>query len=318
MDEVTPNLPASFSFSGHHAGIAQMLEPLPIDPNRVYRLGSYLRQEGLAGDWSAWTHGARHSQYMGLLCVDQDGLTIQAKHHMRYRQGGTDSLPTLAAPLAPGDTVVHLADASGWNDNSDAAYHRGLILFGYRNSLGVTFDRYSRLVAFDLFDLGGVNKGANTVTLNKPFPATLGNPADPSGIWPIGTEIAGSSNGSSYKYAFYDALHLPETDRWYHTLNYIGGIDRSGLNAPDNFPPGTAFAQVFWLANHSNRPGGMSGYPDTGAAHRVWLAGISVTPEPLAMMQPTSTGKQEIKVPKGDFATGTISLVPAGLHVTAE
>lgn len=306
---ITPDLPASFSFAGYHSGMVQMQELLPIDPNRVYRLGSYLRQEGRAGDWSAWTNRERHAQYMGLDCLDIDGNRITAPNHMRYRQGGVDSLTTLTAPLAPGDTVIHLGNAAGWNSGASQNYFRGLILFGYRNSLGYTYGRYSRLVATDMFDLGQVDKTANTVTLNKPLPASLANPADPAGVWPAGTEIANSSSGSSYKYAFYNGVILPETNRWYRSTSHIGGIDRSGGNVLDNFPPGTAFVRVFWLANHTNRPGGFSGYPDTGAAHRVWFSGVSVTPEPLALTQATATGARSIKVPRGNFAGGTVDLV---------
>ncbi|QIE47907.1 DUF2793 domain-containing protein (plasmid) [Pseudohalocynthiibacter aestuariivivens] len=306
-----PNLPASFSFAGYYNNRVQMLEPLPIDPNRVYRLESYLRQERLPGDWSAYANGERHSQYMGLICLDLDDEIIMAHHHMRYRKGGVDSLTTLTAPLAPGDTVIHLNDTSGWNDTFTASYYRGLIMFGYRNSLGFTYDRYSRLVEMDMFDIGDVDKTTHTVTLNKPLPVSLANPDDPSGIWPIGAEIANASSGSTYKYAFYNGLILSETDRWYRTESYMGGIDRSGGNVLGNFPPGTARARVFWMPNHTNRSGGFSSHPDTGPAHRVWFSGVSVTPETLALTQATASGAQSIKVPQGDFAAGTLALAPA-------
>ena len=212
---------------------------------------------------------------------------------------------------------IYKSSASGWNENATATYYRGLILFGYRNAHGFAYDRYSRLVEFDLFDAGQVDKATGTVTLNKPFPAALGNPDDPTGVWPSGTEIANSSSGSSFKYAFYSALVTAETDRWYRTTGYIGGIDRSGQGVGLNFPPGTAFAKVFWLPNHSNIAGGQAGWPDTGAGHRVWFAGVSVTIEPLAATQSESNGSQSIKVPQADFASGSVSLVPAQLGVTA-
>lgn len=314
--QITPSLPASFAYTGYHTGMVEMAEQLPIDPNRVYRLSSYLRQEGLPGDWSAWTHGERHRHYMGLVCHDVDGQMILARHHMRHHHSGTDSLTTLAAPLAPGDTVVQLTDASGWNETGSATWARGLILFGYRNSLGFAYDRYSRLVEFDLFELGDVDKTAHTVTLKGPLPAALANPDDPGGVWPAGTAIANSSNGTAHKYAFYSDLHPAEADRWYSTTSHIGGIDTSGTNAPRNFPPGTVFARVFWLPNHSNLAGGVSGHPDTGPAHRVWFAGVSVVPEPLAVMQAAANGAQQIKVPQGNFAAGTLGLAAAGTTVT--
>ncbi len=308
---VAPNLPASHAYAGYSSGVVQMEELLPIDPNQVYRLGSYLRQEDLPGDWSSYPNGCRHVQYMGLDCFDRDGLSIQAQHHMRYRHAGTDSLTTLAAPLAPGDTVVHLTNAAGWNHSKTAPHYRGLILFGYRNSHGFAYDQYSRLVEFDLFENADLDKSTNIVTLNKPLPATLANPDESSGVWPAGTAIANCSSGMSSKYAFYSSLVPPQADRWYRTTGHIGGIDRSGTNIRDNFPPGTAFARVFWLANHTNIPGGSATYPDTGPDHRIWFSGVSVTPEPLAVMQTMPTGAQEIKVPRGNYAAETLSLVPA-------
>ncbi|QYX56535.1 DUF2793 domain-containing protein [Roseovarius sp. SCSIO 43702] len=312
--QIAPNLPASFAFAGHYPGLRLMDERLAVDPNQVYRLSSYLRQEGLPGDWTAHPRGERHKHYMGLLCHDRDGLAIEAPHHKRYHHAGIDSRTTLAAPLAPGDTVIHLADASGWNQDTAASWARGIILFGYRNAEGFLYEDYSRLVMFDLFDLGQVDKTANTVTLNQPLPSLFHNPADPSGVWPAGTAIANSTSGSYYKYSFYASFVPSETDRWFRLTNHIGGIDRSGTDRSGNFAPGTAFASVLWLPNYTNRPGGADGHPDTGAAHKVWFAGVSVTPEPLAVMQPAASGGQEIKVPQGDFASGALTLVPAGLR----
>lgn len=305
---ITPNLPASFYLDGYYPGLVTMHETIAVDPNQIYRLGSYLRQEGLAGDWSAYSNEERHRHYMGLLCFDADGNTIIAPQHMRYRQGGIESLTNLVASLSPGDTVVHLADASGWNDTSSAPHHRGLIVFGYRNSGGQTYTHYSRIVAFDLFDLGQVDKTANTVTLNAPWPASLGNPDDPSGVWPIGTNLANSSNGGTNKYSFYGGTVLAETDRWYRSQNYMDGIDYSGGNVSNNFPPGVATVKPFWLPNYSNRSGGYSIYPDTGSAHKVWYTGVSVVPEPIARMEQTAAGSQALKVPVADFTTGSISL----------
>lgn len=305
---VTPSLPASFYLAGYYPGIATMHETVAIDPNQVYRLGSYLRQEGLAGDWSAYANEERHQHFMGLLCFDADGQIITASQHVRYKQGGTESMTSLTAPLSPGDTVVHLTDASGWNDTSSDNRHRGIIVFGYRNSGGQTYTHYSRIVAFDLFDLGQVDKTANTVTLKAPWPASLGNPDDPSGAWSIGTNLANSSKGGNYKYSFYSGTILAETDRWYRSLSYMGGIDYSGSNVTNNFPPGTATVKPFWLPNYSNRAGSFSTYPDTGSTHKVWYTGVSVVPEPIAKMEQTAAGSQALKVPVADFATGSISL----------
>lgn len=317
---VAPNLPAAFSYAGYGPGPQEMDEFIAVDPNQVYRISSYLRQEALPGDWSSYTHGDRHLQYMGLLCYDLDKNLIKDLNHMRFKQGGVDSLTTLAAPLAPGDTVIQLADAAGWNDSSPAYAQRGVTVFGYQNSFGGSYPYYSRIFHLGAFDLVGVDKTADTVTLNAPWPASAGNPDDPSGIWPAGTKIANTDSGSSYKYSVMNG-HIPaQSGVWYHARNHMGGIDTSGTNATYNFPPGTAYVKVFWLPNNSNVAGGVSIYPDTGAAHRVWFSGVSVVPDREARLQEVATGptqgRKDIKIIDSDFATGTVSLVPAGLAVS--
>lgn len=316
----TPNLPASFSFAGYHSGTVSMQEFLAVDPNQIYRLSCYLRQESTPGDWSAYANGERHTQYMGLLCLDADKQTIWAYHHMRYKAGGIDSLTALASPLAPGDTSVHLVNASGWNDASTAHYNRGLIIFGYRNTAGLLYERYSRIAGFDLFDLPGVNKAGNTITLKAPLPASMGNPDDPGGVWPAGTKLANSTSGGNYKYSLLDGAVVPTTDTWYFAKSHMGGVDRSGTNVARNFPPGTAYVKPFWLPNYSNRAGGLSGYPDTGAAQRIWFAGVSVKPDTLATAVPITSGSAigsfTLHVPTPNPATGQIEISPASMTLT--
>lgn len=316
----TPNLPASFSFSGYHSGTVQMEEILPVDPNQIYRLTSYIRQEGLSGDWSAFSHAEKHSQYMGLICLDSDKNVISAHHHMRYKHGGTDSLTTLAAPLTPGDTSISLIDSAGWNESESPTYKRGVIIFGYQSGSGQRYDDYSRFVKFNMFDLGQVNKTSHVVTLNQALPSSMGNPDDPSGTWPAGTKIANCSSGASYKYTFYSGLYVPNVDQWYHTTSYMGGLDTSGTNSTLNFSPGTSFVKPFWLPNYTNRSGGYSGHPDTGSSHKVWFTGVTVLPEPHAVQSKVlagvNAGSVEIKVPVSDFTTGDISLNPASINIT--
>lgn len=318
---VAPNLPGSVRYEGYQTGTHEMEELLAVDPNQVYRLGCYVRQASVPGDWSAFTNAERHSQYMGMLFYDADSNLIQPHTHMRFRTGGVDSLTTLAAPLTPGDTQVILADAAGWNTTSAISYHRGITLYAYQNTAGYTYDYYSRLYGFNLFDLAGVDKTTNTITLNAPWPVALGNPDDPSGTWPVGTRLANSSSGSSLKYNFFQNFIPAQTDTWYATQSHIGGIDLSGNNTAHNFPPGTAFVRPFWIPNNTNYAGGFGAHPDTGADHAVWFAGISVTPDPLAQTQRAASGAQSgsvaIKVPTVDFASGAFSLTAATTRITA-
>lgn len=314
--QTTPDLRGAVCFTGHHVGPVSMNELIPVDPNRAYRLGAYVRQQSVAGNWSGHAEGERHQQYMGLTCLDADLNVIESKHHMRYYHGGTDSLTTLAAPLQPGDTTIALTNAAGWNESSSDSNQRGIIIFGYKDSTGRNYEHYSRFVEPGLFDLGQINKTTHVVTLNQPLPASLGNPDDPSGIWPAGTAIANSGIGNDKNLAL-EGEYIPAVDSWYDISAHIGGIDTSGTNAAFNFAPGTTFVRVFWQANYSNRPGGFSGHPDTGSGHKVWFAGISFRPEPLAAMSATPNGAVGLKVPESDFGAGTVSLVTAARNIEA-
>ena len=214
-----------------------------------------------------------------------------------------------------------LSDAAGWNTTSALSYNRGITLYTYRNAAGYTYDYSSRLYGFDLFDLAGVDKTTNTITLKAPWPASLGNPGVPSGIWPVGTRLANSRSGSSLKYNFFQNFVPAQTDTWYATQSHIGGLDLSGNNTVRKSPPGTAFVRPFWIPNNTNYAGGFGAYPDTGAGHSVWFAGISVTPEPLALTQRTTSGAQSgamtLKTPVIDFASGNFTLAPTTTSIAA-
>ena len=311
---VTPNLPGSFRFDGYYGGLFVTSEFLPVNPNSIYRLQTYLMQEGLSGDWSAYAYEERHRQYMGVHCYDVDGNLINSDNYMRHKHDGTDSLTTLAAPLTPGDATITVADASGWNENDSTVYRRGVIIFEYKNAAGYKYDYYSRLHQRALFDLGGVNKSTNVITLNQGFPAALGNPHDANGTWPVGTKIANDSYGG-YKYSLLAGQVTPAADTWYRVTNYIGGIDVSGENTEHNFPPGTAFAKLFMMPNYSNRSGGWTAFPDTGAEHSMWLAGISVAPEPQGVVIADAGGTKGLKVPKANLSTNVMDVVTAGQTV---
>ena len=291
--EFAPNLPGSFSYAGYGGGVRFSTEFIPVNPNSIYQIKTCIREEGY-----------NHLQYVGIAAYDVDQNSITAATHMRYRHGGADSYTTLAAPLSPGDTNLAVDDAAGWNETATSINQRGLIIFEYKNSFGFKYDHYSRIYEFDLFDIGGVNKATNTITLNKPLPVSMGNPDDPNGTWPIGTRIANSANGGTYKYALANAYRAPTIDQWHSLTNHIGGIDTSGNNIQNNFPPGSAFAKLLTLPNYSNRSGGWSTHPDSGANHRVWFGGLSIKPDMAAKIIANANGSKSIKLSRIN-ATGT-------------
>lgn len=314
-DLETPNLPGAMTYSGYYTGVQVSTELLPVDPNLTYRISCYLRQESADGDFSTFPDQDRHTQFMGLMCFDRDKRLIVSTDHMRYKHNGIDSLTTLTAPLTPGDTVVHLASTDGWNMAGGLHIRKGIIIFEYKDSVGKKYDYYSRLWQFDLFEPTGIDTNAHTITLKTPFPNTLANPDHPDGTWPIGTRIANTNPGSTYKYSLLSSYRVPQTDTWYKAVNYMGGIDASGENITSNFVPGTTFVKVFWLPNYSNRSGGNGSNPDTGPDHRILFSGLSVLPATDVATQIQPNGSVAIKVLNLDYDQTTPSLVPASLQV---
>lgn len=312
---VTPDLPASFSFAGYSPGAVRMAELIPVDPSACYRMRCYFRQEGVSGDWSAFAEEERHQQGAGLICFDAARQEIEPRHHLRYRSGGVDSLTTLAAPLAPGDTSVSLTDASGWNDSDSAAEACGLIIFGYEDPNGRPYSQYSRLVEHDLFAPAGVNKSTHVVTLSGPLPASLGNPGDGGGVWPAGTPVANTAAGSGPKLCLLPDAVPAATGAWYRAEGFIGGLDASGTNAAANFAPGTAYVAPAFRPNWSNRPGGWNGFPDTGSGQRVWFGGVHLSEDPLAVRIAVSSGGTSgswaLHVPLPNTSTGQVDMVAA-------
>ena len=303
----TQGLPGSFLFTGYHGLDLTTSEFIAVDAQKTYRLESYIKQ----------ATGDRHAQVMGIMAFDADFQQITSACHMRYASGGVDSLTTLSAPLAPGDTTVSVTNASGWNDADSSSDKCGLIFFTYRTQGGNAQDFYSRHFRTGLFSPAQVDRTNHSITLLAPLAQSDGNPDDPSGIWPAGTPLANTDSGWNLKPALLDQTVLPTAGDWYHACNHIGGVDTSGRNEVKNFPPGTAFVKILMLPNFSNRPGGYSRFADSGAAHGLHLSGISMAPEPYAAMQAAASGGVDIKVPDPDFTTGSLSLITSSLRLKA-
>lgn len=113
----TPGLPGGFLFTGYHGSDLTTSEFIAVDAHKTYRLESYIKQ----------ANGDRHAQVMGIMAFDADFQQITSASHMRYTSGGVDSLTTLSAPLAPGDTTVSVTNASGWNTTDSSSDKCGLI-----------------------------------------------------------------------------------------------------------------------------------------------------------------------------------------------
>jgi hypothetical protein len=71
---------------------------------------------------------------------------------------------------------------------------------------------------------------------------------------------------------------------------------------------------VFW-PNISNLPGGSAGHPDTGADHRVHIAGVSLRAQPLAVVERATGGSALVHVPVPDVVGGVVAMAPDALIV---
>ena len=311
-ESMAPDTRGSWRLSGY-ASWVELPDRIQLNANACYEVAIAVCQDGAVGDWSAFNAAERHQQSVAFNCFDSDGALIEAHHHMRYQSAGIDSLAELTAPLAVGDTVIEVSDASGWNDTSDAAEDLGVIIFGYRTANGRLHEGYSRLVQQGLFDVAGVDKLNNRITLLAPWPAALGSPDQPDGTWPIGTKLANSSDGITARACIPDVVPS-ETNTWFRVSSYIGGTDLSGQNAPMQFAPGTASVQLIIGANSSNMSGGANGFPDTGPDHSVWFADVYMREAALSHLERNASKDLTVLVPSYD--SGTNELVYAAPSVS--
>src|SRR5690606_9022137 len=75
-------------------------ELMPVTPTDRYRLSMYAK----------WDGDEQPRMYLGLVFQDIDGHNIMPRSHRRTVDA------RLAAPLTPGDTVIYLDDATGWEN----------------------------------------------------------------------------------------------------------------------------------------------------------------------------------------------------------
>jgi len=283
---ITPGLLGAFSFTGYYPGIVLNDEFIPVDPNRLYELSGYYRQESVPGDWSAYSQADRHLFYAGLYQYDADKLGISAWHHM-YQPG---TATTLAAALNPGDLTIQLVSAAGWYDVADSKYWlRSLAVMEYSNSFGHLYDDYTRYSYLNLWAGGGsIDFATSIITLSVPW-------AGPA--FPAGSRVRNATTGGSFKYSMASGQVPPATDTWYKMRGWAGGIDRSGTNKTLNFTPGVAYVKWFTLPLYSNRDGGYLTYAPTGPTTRCWFAGITVKERTDGYLYSRADGYKDIYIP---------------------
>ena len=87
---------------------------LPVDTNKTYALIGWAK----SGDEFGQRYLPTNRQSFGYAAYDVDYRQILPEHVLRFA-GAADT--SLAAPLNPGDTVIHLTNAAGWSNAAGAA-----------------------------------------------------------------------------------------------------------------------------------------------------------------------------------------------------
>lgn len=212
-------------------------EQIPVDGSQTYRFS--LMAKSLTG--------LGHN-YFGVMCQDIDGLDIGYNHVA----GATMALTTLAQPLKAGDTKVYLTSTTGFIDNQPAAteYQHSLLLWGYTNKKGYTYptQTYSRYTIRAGWDIGGIDRTNNVITLRTPF-----SMRDHSGAeitFPAGHPVSPTTDGGSYQYITASNVKVSK-DNWQKFEGTIGGYG----NVNSTFRHGTAFIKLLFLVNRSSSGG---------------------------------------------------------------
>jgi len=236
--------PGSFKFVGS-SGNSFTSEFMAVDTAYKYKMSLDAKTLNGVGRYYCMT-----------LCYDVDQNQINANHHM-YR---ANTSTTLAVALNPGDTTVTLAGTgSNWYDGGTAGvstHLRSLIIWEYTNSLGYTYppETYSRLWYSNAWDPNSIN--GNVITLRTAW-------TGPS--YPVGTRLSNGSAGGSYKYNVMSNTLL--TTDWVQYSGFMDGVDLSGTNVYNKFPPGTSKIKMGFLPNYNS---GSTG------ADTIWITNFNV------------------------------------------
>ncbi len=215
------------SFKVTTAGLStfRSAEAIKVDTTKGYRLSMQAKANGSL------------ACLLGIAEYDEDDLNIQKQHVAKY---SSSSDAVLASPLNPGDTTIHLSDATGWC-NAGQPYYRQLAWWPYTSSRGTTYPDYSytrNLSVVGLWGVGGIT--GNVITLNAPW-------AGPA--LAAGTKVRNASAGDTSNYCAMSGGSL--TAGW--ALRQSGTITGEESNTPANisnlsvFRAGTDHVRILFM-----------------------------------------------------------------------
>lgn len=200
---------------------------IPIDTTKKYRMSI---------DIASIPNTESTYNYMFLCFFDIDKKEILPYYHM-YFQGSTT---TLARDLKKGDTEIYVTDLSGFKQKSQT-YQRAIIFWDYKNSYGYQYPKetYSRNRSGDNLwtNAEQLDYTNNKIILNSPWSGTEHL---------AGCDISQGSSGATYKY-----LSFGNVTSLVHWTGVIEGVDYSGDNVYNTFPPGVAYGKVGFFLNYS-------------------------------------------------------------------
>jgi hypothetical protein len=213
-------------------GFFATTEYIPVDPTKTYR-GT------VNAKLNPYTSG--NLSYFGVVAYDVDNYVIGPFNHM-YQ---ANTLTTLAQPLNVGDTIMYLTSAANWNNTSAGGQLRSIIFWDYANLGGYVYPEltYSRNWVDNAYNIGQINYTTNTIRLRLPW-------AGP--VKPAGTKLSNGNSGGTYKYFIASGVNVPNT--WTQYTGVLDGVDLSGTNVTNKFPPGTAKIKLMYLYNYGINP----------------------------------------------------------------
>lgn len=228
--EVTYNGKPSFKTDIRHVSRFQD-SLIPVDTNLEYKMSYAVKSDP----------GNDGGNIGFIYPFDVDGLPIDPRNHV-YIDGTTT---TLAQDLKKGDNKVYLSDASDWiNYVGSQTHQRTIIFWDYSDSTGYTYPHHTyskNTTPNNTWVAGAVNYEDNTIELRVPWPNSTVK---------AGTKLSNGSSGGTFKYPFGGVTITP--DEWTSVSATIQGIDYSGKNKNNHFPPGTRYVSVGWLINRGN------------------------------------------------------------------
>ena len=194
-----------------------------VDINRSYTMSMWCRDTGPNGSSCI---------YLGLAPLDSDRKQIMPYHWKIWSSLATQT--TLAAPLNPKDTVVHLSDASAWTGTG--LY---VAVWNYVDDFGRAwgFGDYTRNTQA-VSSISG-----NDVTLTSPWAQQAA---------PAGAIVTPTSNAANYMYAL-NNQRVTGAWQWFQQATpFSGPVPNSSTSQPaSNFPRATAFVKPIILGNYA-------------------------------------------------------------------